>query len=82
MLQREQNGNVSRIIEKQVSHDKWHGEQDQNIGYRLGVLEQDKHDALVTKGVWLSQWKALSASAALGATLASLIAVVFHLLGG
>lgn len=82
LLQREQNGNVSRIVERANAHDLWHGDNDVKIGTRIGVLEQADHDAAVVKGVWLSQWKALTASATMGAALATIISITVHLIGG
>ena len=81
-LQRVQNGNVARSIDRQNQHDNWHGINDEKIAGRVGVLELVDHDAKVRKGVWLSQWTALTATAALGATLATLIPIILSFLEG
>ncbi len=52
-----QNGNVARLTDRANLHDNHHGLNDQNMADRLGQLWQDRGDALVRKGVYMSAWK-------------------------
>ena len=40
LLQKEQNGNVSRVKEWQARHDNWHGPNDANIKERVDAIEE------------------------------------------
>lgn len=93
LLQREteRNGHINELLQRsddyeiwQNKHDDWHGPNDREIrgriSARLETLEQDHHDAHVRSGVWLSQWKALSASAACGAALTAIIAFLLGII--
>ena len=88
LYQREQNGNVSKILGrvsslegKKVEHDDWHGANDQHIAQRIGVLEQEAHDGKVRHAVLVAEWKVMMAGITFGAGAMAGITASLHWLG-
>lgn len=89
LLQREQNGNVSRIAERENAierrqnlHDEHHGEKDKGIAARLGLLEDESAERVLRRKFYHEWWVLVSGGVALGATLFPIIRFVLEQYAG
>jgi hypothetical protein len=57
LRERERNGNIEKLFERQLRHDEWHGHNDERIGERVKVLEEDRAARLHWTNVIAAQWK-------------------------
>ena len=78
VLQKEQNGNVSKAMDRiakvegrQDGHDKWHGENNEEIEKRLETLWSERSDSKVRQSVLMAQWKLITASLTTGGAIAT-----------
>lgn len=55
-----QNSNTAKLTNRANEHDKWHGENDEQIAYRLATLWKEREAALIRKGVYLTWWRVVA----------------------